>query len=51
MAPDARLRCGALGARVAAAAGAAVSADSVREAQGGVGALRALLIDEHERQV
>ena len=49
MAPDARLRNGALGARVSAAATAAVSTASVREAQGGLGELRSLLLDEIDR--
>jgi tetratricopeptide (TPR) repeat protein len=51
VAPDTLLRHGALGARVAAAARAAASTTSVREAESGLAALKDLLLDELDRTV
>ena len=49
MAPDVRVRHGALGHRAAEAARAVAGAASVREAQAGLGGLREVLLDEARR--
>ena len=51
LAPDVRVRNGALGRRAAAAAAAAINSASNRETQRGIGELKALLLAELDREV